>query len=284
MLNKVRYFLQQNKGREWSGPAWYSVEYQNLPGKKKYPLKITLEYFHPLHLGDGTSTDWDGDKLQEIWGKLRKQYPEIGKKWEQGNIHSHHSMGAYYSTTDEQQCEDGANENFYYSLVVSTKPQKEFYFGFSFPDQFGQIEIVQGVDVKAEEVINIEKDWKQQQKNIKKNAKKEEKTLSITRYGFGRRQQGTLFDSSSYQLNKKEAFSAKKEKDAIEAQAERYNDHVDEIGYMQSYGLKEKPLEYGTWIEYDNIMLDWERGRIKTEVRDKRLQEIGVDEDGRSLP
>ena len=80
MLNKVRYFLQQNKGREWSGPAWYSVEYQNLPGKKKYPLKITLEYFHPLHLGDGTSTDWDGDKLQEIWGKLRKQYPEIFKE------------------------------------------------------------------------------------------------------------------------------------------------------------------------------------------------------------
>ena len=271
-MDKVRYFLKTFKSVEWSGPAWYS----HVKDENGFPSIVTLEYWHPLDLGTAANTDWDGEDLIKIYSKLRKKYPEIGKSWVQGNIHSHHSMGAFFSGTDEQQCIDGANEHFYYSLVVSTKPEKEFYFGFSYPDQYGQIDIKQGIKVETNEAIKSDTDWEEQQKLITKRAEKETPTTTnLYRYnkGTGMMSQGTLFENYNNLLDKKKE----------EEEQDKYEDYCDVLSYGRSFGISDDPLDYTDWLEYDNIMLDWERGRIKTKQRNKKLKKLGVDQDGRPL-
>ena len=68
MENKVAYFLSKCTGKEWSGPAWYSVKYD----KSGFPEKVKLEYFHVLHLGTSGETDWDGNDLLKIYKPLIK--------------------------------------------------------------------------------------------------------------------------------------------------------------------------------------------------------------------
>ena len=244
MWDKVRYFLSQFKNLEWSGPAWYS----HVKDEDGFPSIITLEYFHPLHLGTASETDWDGEELIKIYKPLRKEFPEIGKSWVKGNIHSHHSMGAFYSSTDEDQCRDGANENFYYSLVVSTKPGKETHFGVAYPDQFGQIHILEIDDIEVETINHIEDSWKKEAKYIKKN-KKAEKPMYTYRGKYNRQvdtTQGYLFGERPKQKR------TKKE--------DRWESYLDELSYNGSYlqTIDDEELTYAQWSAYDDLMLDYE--------------------------
>ncbi len=257
-MDKVRYFLKTFSGLEWSGPAWYS----HVKDENGFPSIVTLEYFHPLHLGDSSSTDWDGEELIKIYKPLRKKFPEIGKSWVQGNIHSHHGMGAFYSSTDVQQCIDGANENFYYSLVVSTKPGKELHFGVSYPDQFGQIHVVEITDFEVENNFLVDKQWEKQAKFIKKAKEKETpKPYIYNRRGY----------NSQINTNQATLFGAPP-KEAKPQQSDLYDDIWD-------YGY-----DYATFDEFDSVLLDYDRGKISKTERDKQLKKLGVDEYGRPLP
>lgn len=262
-MDKVRYFLKSFKNLEWSGPAWYSHE----KDENGFPTNIRLEYFHPLHLGTASSTDWDGADLVKIYKPLRKEFPEIGKSWVQGNIHSHHSMGAFFSGTDEQQLIDGANDQFYYSLVVSYKPGKELFFGVSYPDQFGQIHIVEIDNIEVEDVNVVEPDWKKQKKWIQKH--KTPETTSIYTYNKGRNGQATLFGETTSQST---------ELDKHLSTVDRYDEYLDFNSYN---GMEELPFE--VFQQYDSLMLDYDRGRIKKRELNKALKKIGVDEYGQPL-
>ena len=259
-MDKVRYFLKTFKGREWSGPAWYS----HTKDENGFPSIIKLEYFHPLDLGTSAHTEWDGEDLMKIFKVLRKEFPQIGKTWVQGNIHSHHEMGSFFSQTDVQQCIDGANEQFYYSLVVSTKPGKELHFGTSYPDQFGQIHVVEIDDIEVEENSIVEPAWKKQAKLIEKN----NKTQYVTRYGNYNNQldgQATLFGES--------AANDKHHRTQTSAQTAAY------------YSAMFEDDKYDAQLEaYDQIMLDYERGRIKKRDLNKTLKDIGVNRHGEPLP
>ena len=268
MMSKVHYFLKKFPSLEWSGPAWYS----QVTDENGFPSVITLEYWHPLHLGTASETDWDGKELIKIYKPLRKEFPEIGKSWIQGNIHSHHSMGSFFSGTDNQQMVDGANEGmFYYSLVVSSKPGKELYFGTSYPDQFGQIHITIIDDIEIESTEEDNPEWKKQATYIKKAKTKHQA-----------KEQKNIIKSGNYQPS---LFGFTKTKNTpnydikTKAWEERYEDELD----FASYNGYDAPT-YKQFTEYDAVMLDFERGRIKKRALNAKLKKIGVDEYGRPLP
>jgi len=272
MWDKVRYFLKQFKSLEWSGPAWYS----HVKDENGFPSIITLEYFHPLHLGTASETDWDGKELIKIYKPLRKEFPEIGKSWIQGNIHSHHSMGAFYSSTDEQQCIDGANENFYYSLVVSTKPNAEVFFGVSYPDQFGQVHIVEIDDIEVETINHVDEAWKTEAKYIKKNKKPETTYPTLYNRGKHNRQvetsQATLFGNYNTPP-------------PTPTREDRFDAYLDTLSYNGTYlSNEEEEMTYKQWEVYDDLMLDYDRGRIKKRQLNKELKKIGVNADGYPIP
>jgi len=265
-MSKVHYFLKQFPSLEWSGPAWYS----QITDENGFPSIITLEYWHPLHLGTASETDWDGKELIKIYKPLRKEFPEIGKSWVQGNIHSHHSMGSFFSGTDNQQMIDGANEGmFYYSLVVSSKPGKELYFGTSYPDQFGQIHItiIDDIEIESTEIENAE--WKKQAAIIKKRKSKQPQNRT------------NIVNTGNYQPS---LFNLERSKNTplynkqTESWSDRYEDELDFASY-NGY----KPPTYTQFAEYDAVMLDYERGRIKKRALNAKLKKIGVDEYGRPL-
>ena len=271
-MDKVRYFLTTFKNVEWSGPAWYS----HVKDENGFPSVVTLEYWHPLDLGTSANTDWDGEDLIKIYAKLRKKYPEIGKSWVQGNIHSHHTMGAFFSGTDEEQCIDGANENFYYSLVVSTKVGKELHCGVSYPDQFGQIHIVEMDDIEVEENRTFDKEWKEQATHIKKTKKPEPTSINLYKRGnYNNAGQATLFNSYQPKNQQKET------------KQDRYEEHIDWLSYNGSYGLtkeqEDKMYSFDMFDDFDNAMLEFEKGKITKPQLKKKLKKIGVDEYGRPL-
>ena len=132
-LSKLNYFLKKFPDKEWSGPAWYSLK----ADKAGFPVEFTLEDFHPLDLGGHSSTEWEADDLAKILKKKLRN--STLKKCYMGLIHSHHTMGAFFSGTDtETLCEMAPMKGFYPSLIVATSGKAHFAFGFSYKDQYGR--------------------------------------------------------------------------------------------------------------------------------------------------
>lgn len=167
-LNKVNYFLNAFPKREWSGPAWYLA---NASDEHGFPEEIEILDFHPLDLGDTSSTEWDAEDLAKI---LKAKYKENSKlkKCYTGLIHSHHTMGSFFSGTDNDTIKEMAPEKgFYGSLIVSTKVGQEYSFAISYKDQYKRITKVEG-DVEIEGIKAEEnKEWKAIAKTIEDKAK-----------------------------------------------------------------------------------------------------------------
>lgn len=272
MENKVAYFLSKCTGKEWSGPAWYSVKYD----KSGFPEKVRLEYFHVLHLGTSGETDWDGNDLLKIYKPLIKRYPKIKKGWVKGNIHSHHSMGAFYSNTDVQQCVDNTFENmFFYSLVVSTKPGKEYHFGHSYLDQYNMVHVNQDWDVETKEVpenklYNKEFDF------IKKKAKAEKPKFDYKKYNYQVNGQASLFE--------KQQRTQKRLKPAINTlydSTDPYGDYMDMAGYN---GWKQEALlNESDFEDWDELQVDFMTGKITQKQFQQKAKKLGVNEYGEPL-
>ena len=132
-LSKLNYFLKRFPDKEWSGPAWYSLKADKLG----FPVEFTLEDFHPLDLGGHSSTEWEADDLAKILKKKLRN--STLKKCYMGLIHSHHTMGAFFSGTDtDTLCEMAPMKGFYPSLIVASSGKADFAFGFSYRDQYGR--------------------------------------------------------------------------------------------------------------------------------------------------
>jgi len=248
----VNYFLSKFKKVEWSGPAWYSYTV-NKDGNLE---DFTLEYFHPLHLGNAASTDWEGKELIKIYKDLTHKYPKIGKTWIQGNIHSHHSMGAFFSGTDEQQLEDGANENIYASLVVSTKIGKELAFSISYPDQWGLIRIleIESIEVLSEVVHN--KKWEEQAAYITK-LKKEEPVKTYTHWN-SQYKQTSMFSEPDL--------------------------HKDEdVRNSQLFYANMVEMDEEIFAKFDDIWMKYEKGTLSESNRDQLFTNLGVDKYGSDI-
>ena len=154
---------------EWSGPAWYKLEDD----------EWNLVYFIPIDLGSHSATEFEGKDLLKIMKQVQKTVDIEGCY--QGIIHSHHSMGAFHSGTDDTELKDGANRVGYPSLVVAHTGATHA-FKWSYEDQFGEVHLVDGdVTVEVPEFEPLE-EWVKQANKIEKAAKKKPKTVGFTYY------------------------------------------------------------------------------------------------------
>ena len=177
----MNYFLRAFPTKEWSGPAWYlTLESDD----DNFPLDFQLIDFHPLDLGDTASTEWDSDDFAKILKKKYKENIKL-KKCYIGLLHSHHSMGAFFSSTDTDTLNEMAPEKgFYPSLVVSTKADKQFAFAFSYLDQYKNHQVFKG-DVEMTGIPDAPEEWVEIAEEIKKQVKTTTYVPARTGYGYG---------------------------------------------------------------------------------------------------
>ena len=247
MYRKYHHFLHKYSDKEWSGPAWYSIQ----KDEHGFPEYVQLEYFHVLDLGTKTATDWDGKDLMKIYPKLSKQFPKIGNEWIQGNIHSHNDMGAFFSGTDKQQLIDGSNKNFYFSLVVSYKEGKELAFAVSYPDQYNQT-IIQPINDIEEEKFEFSDDYKEEEQAIKQTERR------IPSYAALTNTQRSLFS-------------------LIDTEDEEQED-VD--AWNASFGVTD---EVTSLPSFDDLQVAFMQGQITRQTFKESCNMIGVDTYGRKI-
>ena len=115
VYNQIQYLCQQIAKVEWSGILFYKTE-----GSIQNPetFKIILEDILPLHKGTSTYTEYTFDErvieYMELEGNEHLEECRIG------HIHSHNTMGVFFSGTDWSELHDNApNHNYYLSLIVN---------------------------------------------------------------------------------------------------------------------------------------------------------------------
>ncbi len=193
MQDKVSFLLNEFPDTEWSGPAWYEI----MKSDGDFPEKVMLVYFKPIDLGDSTSTELDGEELGKLLPDLYKDKPEL-KDCALGLIHSHHTLGAFFSQTDKDTALDNASATgLYFSTVVASEKTK-CVFGFSYEDRLGFNHFVEGDVYKPKEKIVINPEWKKEAKSIAKKAKEKKKSYFGSfnyKYYNGESSQRTMFDS-----------------------------------------------------------------------------------------
>jgi hypothetical protein len=221
---------------EWSGPAWYKLEDE----------EWNLVHFIPIDLGSHSATEFEGKDLLKIMKEVQKTV-DI-KDCFQGIIHSHHSMGAFHSSTDDTELKDGANRVGYPSLVVAHTGATHA-FKYSYEDQFGNIHLEDG-DVCIETPEHKpEESWVKQADKIEKAANKKPKTNAIHYYNGN---QSSLWGNQSYGLHnrKRNGWGA-------------YIDHED-VEYNTEYEKMEnaeKLYKAGkmTQAKYEKRKKKWEK-------------------------
>ena len=253
----MNFFLNKFPSTEWSGPAWYKPHYKK---GEKYPIGFSLVHFHPVDLGHGTATTIEAKDTAEILQKTWKKYPET-EKCMMGIIHSHHTMGAFFSGTDVNCLQDNAPiENFYCSTVVASRKDK-FAFAIAYKDQFDRVHVD---EMKPEDVKMImpenKKDANEWEKIAKKIEDEKKETTIVGHYnGMGRIQQGTLWPSTRY-----DSFS-------VEENTQPDAKKIDEIGIRAD--LTEDPES-----AYLSMLMEaWDKREIGYQSLCTELNLMGLD-------
>lgn len=115
VYNQIQYLCQQIAKVEWSGILFYKTE-----GSIQDPssFKIILEDILPLHKGTSTYTEYTFD--ERVIDYMEMEGNEHLEECRIGHIHSHNTMGVFFSGTDWSELEDNApNHNYYLSLIVN---------------------------------------------------------------------------------------------------------------------------------------------------------------------
>ena len=111
---KIRYLLRKFPSTEWSGVLFTTHE----GSFENNDLVITCKDFFPMDLGSTTFTEF---MMTEDVAAYMAQNIELFN-CDTGLIHSHHSMGAFFSGQDNLTLQQEGNEtNCFVSLVVDTK-------------------------------------------------------------------------------------------------------------------------------------------------------------------
>ena len=114
MVQKIKYLCKRIHSVEWSGILFYSVE-----GSIRDPknMVVTLQDILPMDKGDKTYTEYE---LDDRYVDYIMADPIRYTEWKVGHIHSHHSMGVFFSGTDMAELNDNATaHNFYLSFIVN---------------------------------------------------------------------------------------------------------------------------------------------------------------------
>lgn len=187
MVEKINYLLRRFDDTEWSGPAWYKLT-KTL--KNGFPIKVELVHFIPIHLGESAETEIDGETLGKLLPKVYKKYDHL-KECFLGLIHSHHTMGAFFSGTDKDTAlEQAPAQGLFFTTVVASS-KKKFATGMAYRDQFGYSNFIEG-KIKHHFKYNAQKQWIAEATSIKKQADEEAKTAPVSSFGYNYNQ-GSFF-------------------------------------------------------------------------------------------
>ena len=110
------------KNTEWSGILIYEV----LEGDVNDPenFKVHAHKLIPMDVGTSGYTEYEYDPSDDSFDEICNAM-EAGYKL--GHIHTHHSMGTFFSGTDMSELYDNApNHNFYLSLIVDYKNHEDW--------------------------------------------------------------------------------------------------------------------------------------------------------------
>lgn len=174
--NKINFLLSRFKKTEWSGPAWYRIDKVDTDN---FPVEVSLQYFKPIHLGHGTETELDGDKMGKLLPGIYKRFPDL-KDCYLGLIHSHHTMGAFLSETDKDTAKEQAvKDGIFFSTVVASSGEP-FDCCLTYKDQFGFTNLIEGEIVVPELTVEIPKEWKTEATKIEK-AKEAENRITYVK-------------------------------------------------------------------------------------------------------
>ena len=113
ILHKVKYLCKMIPKVEWSGILFYDIK-----GTVKDPenMLITLKDILPMNKGTQAYTEYE---LDNRYIEYLMDNPEA-MEWKMGHIHSHNTMGVFFSGTDMSELHDNsASHNFYFSLIVN---------------------------------------------------------------------------------------------------------------------------------------------------------------------
>jgi hypothetical protein len=114
VLHQIQYLCKLISKVEWSGALFYTTE-----GSIEKPgtFKITLKTILPLDMGSQAYTEYN---LDDRFMDFIEEDFEERCTWKLGHIHSHNSMGVFFSGTDMAELNDNAPaHNFYLSLIVN---------------------------------------------------------------------------------------------------------------------------------------------------------------------
>ena len=129
-----------------------------------------MKHFHPLDLGNTSTTEFESKDVAKILPDTYKALPSL-KECYMGLIHSHHSMGAYFSSSDEETlCKMGPETGFYPSLVVATS-KTEYAFAVSYRDQYGFPQWIETEEIHIP-AVKVKPEWKAQCEQMAKSNEK----------------------------------------------------------------------------------------------------------------
>ena len=114
VLHQIQYLCKKIAEVEWSGALFYTTEGSI---EKPETFKVTLKTILPLDKGSKAYTEYN---LDERFMDFIEEDFEERCTWKLGHIHSHNSMGVFFSGTDMAELNDNAPaHNFYLSLIVN---------------------------------------------------------------------------------------------------------------------------------------------------------------------
>lgn len=125
VLYKIKYLCQIIPRVEWSGILLYDV-LGSISDVKNF--KIILKDIIPMDKGNATYTEFNfNEKKRDQSGYMDRHIDycdevEEAMSWKLGIIHSHNTMGVFFSGTDiSELIENAPKHNFYLSFIVNNK-------------------------------------------------------------------------------------------------------------------------------------------------------------------
>jgi len=114
MQNMIDALHKSVGSTEWSGILFYKITNGNIKNLKD--LEFTADFVYPMNIGSSAYTEFDySSELVDAYDIY-----EPAMERSTGLIHSHHSMGAFFSPTDTDELKSNCgNFNFYISLIVN---------------------------------------------------------------------------------------------------------------------------------------------------------------------
>jgi hypothetical protein len=114
-MEDITYCLSRRPDKEWSGLLFWQIN-EDADLENPESIVINVDQMYLQDLGSTGYTDFDNDGAEII--DLYDKYPKL-MDMRCGLIHSHHTMNAFFSGTDQEELHEKAQNGMYFSLIVN---------------------------------------------------------------------------------------------------------------------------------------------------------------------